>query len=210
MSRLARQLLQLQSRSSRSESCSISPRNHHPVKPILWLYSLAPCSEELIWLREGVPIHCRMRGIDRDLIRGGHYGRPSCEPHPQAEHMAAPTSSATWRFSLPTPSRRHMARSRRLPRSNNSSAIRGDPEARGATLAPPLVTQCTVRPRILTINCQVTAATRGKGRGPSKGKHSSSARYAQLRQWPLGSGATNPIAPDDRDLGCFWPRQNRF
>jgi hypothetical protein len=129
------------------------------------------------------PLHCRMQGIDRDLIRGGHYGQPSCEPHPQAEHMAAPTSGATWRFSLPTRSRRHMARSRRLSRCNNSSAIRGDPEARGATLAPPLVTQCMVRPRILTINCQVTAA----GRGPSKGKHSPSARHAPLRQRPLVS-----------------------
>jgi len=26
------------------------------------------------------PTHCRMRVIDRDLIRGGHYGRRSCEP----------------------------------------------------------------------------------------------------------------------------------
>jgi transposase len=25
------------------------------------------------------------------LIRGGHYGQRSCEPHQQAEHMAAPT-----------------------------------------------------------------------------------------------------------------------
>jgi hypothetical protein len=30
-------------------------------------------------------------GFDRDLIRGGHYGQRSCEPHKQAEHMAAPT-----------------------------------------------------------------------------------------------------------------------
>jgi adenylate cyclase len=29
-----------------------------------------------------------MRGYDRDLIRGGHYGQRSCEPHKQAEHMA--------------------------------------------------------------------------------------------------------------------------
>jgi hypothetical protein len=37
----------------------------------------------------------RMRAFDRDLIRGGHYGQRSCEPHQQAEHMAAPTKSAT-------------------------------------------------------------------------------------------------------------------
>ena len=35
-----------------------------------------------------------MRAFDRDLIRGGHYGQQSCEPHQQAEHMAAPTNAA--------------------------------------------------------------------------------------------------------------------
>jgi hypothetical protein len=28
-----------------------------------------------------------MRGFDRDLIRGGHYGQRPCEPHQQAEHI---------------------------------------------------------------------------------------------------------------------------
>ena len=42
-----------------------------------------------------VPAHCRMRPIDRDLIRGGHYGQRSCEPHLKAEHMAAPTKPAS-------------------------------------------------------------------------------------------------------------------
>jgi transposase len=37
----------------------------------------------------------RMRLFDRDLIRGGHYGQRSCEPHSKAEHMAAPTQAAT-------------------------------------------------------------------------------------------------------------------
>jgi len=41
-----------------------------------------------------VPAHRRMRAFDRDLIRGGHYGQRSCEPHLQAEHMAAPTNAA--------------------------------------------------------------------------------------------------------------------
>src|ERR1035438_3635745 len=36
-----------------------------------------------------------MRVVDRDLIRGGHYGQRSCEPHLKAEHMAAPTKPAT-------------------------------------------------------------------------------------------------------------------
>src|SRR5262245_11981905 len=35
-----------------------------------------------------------MRAFDRDLIRAGHYGQRSCEPHKQAEHMAAPTNAA--------------------------------------------------------------------------------------------------------------------
>jgi hypothetical protein len=35
----------------------------------------------------------RMRANDRDLIRGGHYGQRSCEPHLKAEHMAAPTNA---------------------------------------------------------------------------------------------------------------------
>src|SRR5471030_1063941 len=35
-----------------------------------------------------------MRLFDRDLIRGGHYGQRSCEPHQKAEHMAAPTNAA--------------------------------------------------------------------------------------------------------------------
>src|SRR5450631_3616347 len=35
-----------------------------------------------------------MRAVGRDLIRGGHYGQRSCEPHQKAEHMAAPTNAA--------------------------------------------------------------------------------------------------------------------
>src|SRR5476651_1516906 len=35
-----------------------------------------------------------MRVFGRDLIRGGHYGQRSCEPHLKAEHMAAPTNPA--------------------------------------------------------------------------------------------------------------------
>jgi hypothetical protein len=35
-----------------------------------------------------------MRVIDRDLIRGGHYGQRPRVPHEQAEHMAALTNAA--------------------------------------------------------------------------------------------------------------------
>jgi hypothetical protein len=48
-----------------------------------------------------VPSHCyRMRVFDRDLIRGGHYGQRSCEPHLKAEHMAAPTHAANVKKAL--------------------------------------------------------------------------------------------------------------
>src|SRR5436305_2997823 len=41
-----------------------------------------------------------MRPFDRDLIRGGHYGQRSCEPHLKAEHMAAPTNAANVKKAL--------------------------------------------------------------------------------------------------------------
>jgi hypothetical protein len=41
-----------------------------------------------------------MRAFDRDLIRGGHYGQRSCEPHLKAEHMAAPTNPANVKKAL--------------------------------------------------------------------------------------------------------------
>src|SRR5262245_42998340 len=41
-----------------------------------------------------------MRACDQDLIRGGHYGQRSCEPHLQAEHMAASTNAATVKKAL--------------------------------------------------------------------------------------------------------------
>jgi hypothetical protein len=44
-----------------------------------------------------------MRAFDRDLIRGGHYGQRSCEPHPKAEHMAAPTNTANVKKALANP-----------------------------------------------------------------------------------------------------------
>ena len=48
-----------------------------------------------------MPSHCyRIRVFDRDLIRGGHYGQRSCEPHLKAEHMAAPTNAANVKKAL--------------------------------------------------------------------------------------------------------------
>jgi hypothetical protein len=44
-----------------------------------------------------------MRQFDWDLIRGGHYGQRSCEPHLKAEHMAAPTNLQNVKKALANP-----------------------------------------------------------------------------------------------------------
>jgi hypothetical protein len=72
-----------------------------------------------------------MRGFDRDLIRAKHYGQRSCEPHLKAEHMAAPTKSATRRFFLPTRSRPHMAQSGHADRGNECLLLGVKRKSRG-------------------------------------------------------------------------------
>jgi hypothetical protein len=52
-----------------------------------------------------MPLHCRMRVIDRKLIRGSHYGQRPREPHLKAEHMATATNPANVKKSLATRSR---------------------------------------------------------------------------------------------------------
>ena len=47
-----------------------------------------------------MPTHGRMRAIDRDLIRGGHYGQRPRVPRLKAEHMAAPTNAANVKKAL--------------------------------------------------------------------------------------------------------------
>jgi hypothetical protein len=42
--------------------------------------------------RIGHPRPCVL--LDRDLIRGGHYGQRPSVPRSKAEHMAAPTNAA--------------------------------------------------------------------------------------------------------------------
>jgi hypothetical protein len=44
-----------------------------------------------------------MRGFDRDLIRGGHYGQRPRVPRLKAEHMAAPTNAALVKKTLANP-----------------------------------------------------------------------------------------------------------
>ena len=50
-----------------------------------------------------MPSLSRMRAFDRDLIRAGHYGQWSCEPHLKAEHMAASTNAAYVKKTLANP-----------------------------------------------------------------------------------------------------------
>ena len=71
-----------------------------------------------------MPAHRRMRAFERDLIRGGHYGQRSCEPHLKAEHMAALTKAdANVKKLLPTRSRPHMALFGQSRHRNNLSAF---------------------------------------------------------------------------------------
>ena len=64
-----------------------------------------------------------MRLIDRDLIRGGYYGQRSCEPHQQAEHMAAPTNAAFVKKSLANSEPSTHGPSRHLMRHSEMSEV---------------------------------------------------------------------------------------
>jgi hypothetical protein len=97
-----------------------------------------------------VPQHCRVREIDRDLIRGGHYGQRSCEPHTKAEHMAAPTRPATRRKSLPTRSRPHMAHRVERVQSDVCCALSPDvyqPRRGAARVVEPRRLKLPIEPR---------------------------------------------------------------
>jgi hypothetical protein len=66
-----------------------------------------------------------MRACDRDLIRGGHYGQRSCEPHAKAEHMAAPTNAAPVKKVLANSEPSTHGPKRRLLRDSNMSGVEG-------------------------------------------------------------------------------------
>ena len=72
-----------------------------------------------------MPAHCRMRAFDRDLIRGGHYGQRSCEPHSKAEHMAAPTNAANVKKALANSEPSTHGTSRHFAAPQNLVAIGG-------------------------------------------------------------------------------------
>src|SRR6476620_11257983 len=63
-----------------------------------------------------------MRAIDRDLIRGGHYGHRPRVPHSKAEHMAAPTNAANVKKVLANSE----------PSTHGTSQTNGDEERRSA------------------------------------------------------------------------------
>src|SRR5262245_16404430 len=69
-----------------------------------------------------------MRGFDRDLIRGGHYGQRSCEPQQKAEHMAAPTKPAGVKKVLANPEPSTHGTKRRKTMSATTSASGGEAE----------------------------------------------------------------------------------
>ena len=66
-----------------------------------------------------------MRAVDRDLIRGGHYGQRSCEPHSKAEHMAAPTNAALVKKVLANSEPSTHGPERHLLRDSNTSEVGG-------------------------------------------------------------------------------------
>src|SRR5690242_7023571 len=90
-----------------------------------------------------VPAHRRMRAIDRDLIRGGHYGQRRCVPHSKAEHMAAPTNAANVKKALANsaPSTHGTKQTSKTPRP--MSAFGGK---RGALMADRLPVQVLQKP----------------------------------------------------------------
>src|SRR5687767_12646413 len=73
-----------------------------------------------------------MRAFDRDLIRGGHYGQRSCEPHPKAEHMAAPTNAAHVMKALANPEPSTHGPERTCWRRRSMSAWRGEADTCGS------------------------------------------------------------------------------
>src|SRR3954447_156953 len=71
-----------------------------------------------------------MRAFGRDLIRGGHYGQRSCEPHLKAEHMAAPTNAAYVKKAL----------ANSCQNASTMSALGGNPDGICSLRAFPLLT----------------------------------------------------------------------
>jgi hypothetical protein len=84
-----------------------------------------------------VPLHSRMRAFDRDLIRGGHYGQRSCEPHEQAEHMAAPTKPAGVKKVLANPEPSTHGTSRHFAAMQQFSRFLSEADIQRAAIAEP-------------------------------------------------------------------------
>ena len=78
-----------------------------------------------------------MRAFDRDLIRGGHYGQRSCEPHQQAEHMAAPTNAAFVKKVLANSEPSTHGPSRHFAATQQFSRFRSEADIQRAALTEP-------------------------------------------------------------------------
>ena len=75
-----------------------------------------------------------MRGYDRDLIRGEHYGQRSCEPHPKAEHMAAPTNAANVKKALANSEPSTHGTSRQFAAAQQFSRFRSEADIQRAAI----------------------------------------------------------------------------
>src|SRR5436190_24373482 len=83
-----------------------------------------------------------MRGFDRDLIRGGHYGQRSCEPHSKAEHMAAPTNAANVKKALANPE----------PSTHGPKATKPGPDLKYENGVPNVVNRGAPLPNLLRLS----------------------------------------------------------
>jgi len=78
-----------------------------------------------------------MRAFGRDLIRGGHYGQRSCEPHLKAEHMAAPTNAAYVKKALANSEPSTHGTSRRAAAQCKIGRKRGEADIQQAAMTAP-------------------------------------------------------------------------
>src|SRR5262249_24402244 len=114
-----------------------------------------------------------MRACDQDLIRGGHYGQRSCEPHLQAEHMAASTNAATVKKALANSEPSTHGTERTCRRHLRMSAIEGRPDDNCSVRAFPVLmwwTAPTLRHRS-AIGWLLQSATTMRGAVHGRGYH---------------------------------------
>ena len=167
-----------------------------------------------------MPSHCyRMRVFDRDLIRGGHYGQRSCEPHLKAEHMAAPTNAANVKKVLVNSEPSTHGTSQTNPKAQNlRSVLMQSGHLWTAVSAEPAANDPKQTSRDFAINqpsrprdrtCGVRQLTTCTGSSQYRRRWSSARRTrrrtcrAARRRWP--AAAPRPPIPG-RSSGPAWRR----